>query len=204
MYRAPTRSAFDYLLDIIKFVLIDGNPGHRRSIRLARRDYSWPGTYFGTICTAGRKCLLGGIEDGVMRENVLGRLVRAHWCRIPSHFAAPELDAFVVMPSHFHGLIHLHRLVEAEEQQYKLAQFGQTQSQSIAAIIGTFKAAVTRDARRVLHRPKLIVWQRNYFERVIRDGKEYEEVCRYIGDNPSNWKKGENSMWGRKPEAHRV
>src|SRR5882672_12162942 len=96
----------------------------RRSIRLKGRDYSWPGTYFVTICTEERKCILGRIEDGVMRENVLGRLARTLWMEIPRQFASVELDAFVVMPSHVHGLIHLHRRVATDEEQFNLAEFG--------------------------------------------------------------------------------
>src|ERR1700689_2980832 len=91
--------------------------GHRRTIRLKGRDYSCPGTYFVTVCTAGRTCLLGRIEKGGMQENVLGRLARTHWLNLPSEFTSVELDAFVVMPNHVHGIIHLHRRVAVKEEQ---------------------------------------------------------------------------------------
>jgi REP element-mobilizing transposase RayT len=167
---------------------------HRRSIRLKGRDYSWPDTYFVTICTAERKYLLGRIEDGVMRENVLGRLVRAHWMEIPRKFASTELDVFVVMPNHVHGMISLHRRVAAAEEQYRLAEFGNPQSGSISWIVRAFKATVTREGRRVLSRPELAVWQRNYFERVVRNSKEYEDAYRYISENPRNWDQDEENL----------
>jgi len=167
----------------------------RRSIRLKGRDYSWPGTYFVTICTAGRKCLLGRIEDGVMRENVLGRLVRAHWLAIPKHFATVQLDAFVVMPSHVHGIINLHRRVSPREEQFKLAEFGKPRSGSIGWIVRAFKATVTREARKALQKPELTIWQRNYFERVVRDENEYKIVHQYVRENPRNWKTGDEDFW---------
>jgi putative transposase len=166
---------------------------HRRSIRLTGRDYSWPGTYFVTICTAERKRILGRIEDGTMPENVLGRLVRTHWMAIPREFASVELDAFTVMPNHVHGLIHLHRRVTVNEPQYKPAQFAKPDTASITWIVRAFKARVTREARQVLRRPELTVWQRNYFERIVRTGQEYKEVYRYIFENPKNWDQDEEN-----------
>lgn len=167
----------------------------RRSIRLTGRDYSWPGTYFVTICTAGRKCLFGRIEDGVIRENVLGRLVRAHWLAIPERFATVQLDAFVVMPSHVHGIINLHRRVSPREEQFKLAEFGKPLSGSIGWIVRAFKARVAREARVALQKRELTIWQRNYFERVVRNEDEYNAVHQYICENPRNWKTGAANLW---------
>ena len=172
---------------------------HQRSIRLKGRDYSWPATYFVTICTAERKHLLGRIEDGVMRENVLGRLARAQWMEIPREFAATELDAFVVMPNHLHGMIRLHRQVAAAEEQRKPAEFGNPQRGSISWMVRAFKARTTREARLVLNRPELTVWQRNYFERVVRNGKEYDDAYRYICENPRNWDQDVENLAAKPP-----
>jgi REP-associated tyrosine transposase len=174
-------------------------PMHRRSIRLKGRDYSWPGTYFVTICTAERKPILGRVEDGVMRENVLGRLVRAHWKELPRKFAATELEAFIVMPNHIHGMISLRRRVAAAEEQCTPAEFGKPQGGSISWIVRAFKATVTREARQVLNKPELTVWQRNYFERVVRNGKEYEDAYRYISENPRNWHQDEENLAAKSP-----
>ena len=168
-------------------------PHHRRSIRLPGRDYSWPDTYFITICTVERKPLLGRIENGAMQENLLGKLVRTHWMEIPHQFAAAKLDALVIMPDHLHGMIHLHRRVAPDEQQYKPAQFAKPQTGSVAWIIRAFKARLTREARQILQRPELTVWQRNYFERVVRNADEYNDIHRYIQNNPSNWDQDENN-----------
>ena len=78
---------------------------HRRSIRFKGRDYTAPGIYFVTICSADGSNIFGRVNDGTVVENRLGQLVRARWLEIPRHFANVELDAFVVMPNHVHGLI---------------------------------------------------------------------------------------------------
>jgi REP element-mobilizing transposase RayT len=80
---------------------------HRRSIRLKDYDYSTPGAYFITICTHQRECLLGEVLNGEMQLNQLGQLASAHWQRLPHHFPTVELDAFVVMPNHVHGILIL-------------------------------------------------------------------------------------------------
>ena len=98
------------------------------------------------------------------------------------------------MPNHVHGILQLHRSVDPQEEQRKIARFGKPQSDSIATIVAAFKAAVTREARRALDRPAFVVWQRNYYERVIRDAKEYGEACRYICENPSNWSRDEENQ----------
>jgi putative transposase len=134
-----------------------------------------------------------------MQENMLGRLVRAHWIEIPSDFPSVELDAFVVMPNHVHGMIHLHRRVATDEEQCTSSEFGELQTGSIGCLVRAFKARVTREARQVLQRPGLTVWQRNYIERVVRSGKEYDDVYRYIYNNPRNWDHDEEDLAAKAP-----
>ena len=83
----------------------DPEKHRRRSIRLPNYDYSGAGLYFVTICTCNRICLLGEIVKGEMRLNGSGRAVRAKWENIPRNFPDVEMDAFVVMPNHLHGII---------------------------------------------------------------------------------------------------
>jgi REP element-mobilizing transposase RayT len=77
----------------------------RRSIRLPEYDYAQPGAYFITVCTHQCACLFGNIVDGEMRLNEMGHMVQACWDEIPAHFAQVEMDAFVVMPNHVHGIV---------------------------------------------------------------------------------------------------
>src|SRR5215210_6640299 len=83
----------------------DSQKHHRRSIRLTGYDYSQAGAYFVTACAQDRACLFGEIVDGQMRLNEAGRMVLAEWNTLPDRFPAVELDEFVVMPNHVHGII---------------------------------------------------------------------------------------------------
>jgi REP element-mobilizing transposase RayT len=82
-----------------------GRAQGRRSIRLKGYDYASPGAYFVTICVRGGECLLGEVVDGEMQLNERGRVVGYYWGRMPRHFPHVELDAWVVMPNHVHGII---------------------------------------------------------------------------------------------------
>ena len=92
----------------MKIINSDGSKNplhHRRSMRLQEYNYSSSGTYFVTICTSNRKCLFGDIVDGKMLLNELGRIARQCWWAIPDHFPHAQLDVFVIMPNHVHGII---------------------------------------------------------------------------------------------------
>jgi putative transposase len=93
----------------------------------------------------------------------------------------------------------LHRRVAAAEEQYRLTEFGKPQGGSISWIVRAFKARATREARLALNRPELTVWQRNYFERVVRNGREYEDAYRYICENPRNWDQDEENLAAKAP-----
>jgi putative transposase len=148
---------------------------HRRSIRLRRADYSEAGAYFVTICAAGRRDIFGKIDDGRTTLSALGEIVRAFWVQIPAHFPVASLKEFVVMPNHLHGIIGLvvgaRYIVPLDQRARTPEQFQKPVKGSIPTIVRTFKAAVTRRAKKGLGIGSDDVWQRNYFERVLRDGK---------------------------------
>ncbi len=162
--------------------------GNRRSIRLKNRDYALRDQYFVTICAHERRCVFGSVADGRLVPTALGRLVRECWVAIPQHFHVVTLDEFVIMPNHLHGVITLTPLVGA---QHRCALPGGATANGVApgslgAIIRSFKAIVARRAHKELGW-KGPIWQRNYFERVLRDGKEFSDVSRYIMENPKKW-----------------
>ena len=173
--------------------------GNRRSMRLKNRDYALPGPYFLTICTNERRCVFGSIANGSLLSSALGHLVRECWVAIPEHFPRATLHEFVIMPNHLHGVIalspHLHgvkTLAPLVGAQHCCALPGGATANGVApgslgAIVRSFKAIVARRAHKELGwRGPL--WQRNYFERVLRDGKESSDVSRYIAENPKQWK----------------
>lgn len=189
---------------------------HRRSIRLREYDYRSAGAYFVTICTFEREELLGGVEDGVMRLNVAGRLVEQVWVRTANGGRKPEAHDLVVMPNHVHGIIWLARPpvgarrppVRDESPSSdgmtersgipKLVDDSSLQrcdkppaqgyaARSLAARVAAFKSQSARAINRLRRTPGAPVWQRNYYERIIRNERELFAIKQYILDNPLKW-----------------
>jgi REP-associated tyrosine transposase len=164
---------------------------HRRSIRLLGADYTEPGGYFVTVCAAQRREIFGSIENGEIRLSGLGRIVRACLVQIPNHFAHASVKEYVVMPNHVHVILVLsvgaRYIVPLPERARTPEQFQKPVKGSIPTIIRTFKAAVVRQANKELNTHGQEIWQRNYFERVLRSGQEYADASRYVMENPMRW-----------------
>jgi len=163
----------------------------RRSIRLPGADYSDPGGYSLTICSAGRKNTFGKIRDGKTELSPLGEIVQECWVAIPQHFASAEIKEFVVMPNHLHGIVVLHvgarYIVPSDRMARQTESFQSPTKGTIPTIVRAFKAAVTRIAREQTGFSGGEIWQRNYFEHVLRNGQEYADASRYILENPKKW-----------------
>jgi putative transposase len=160
---------------------------HRRSIRLKEYDYSQPGAYFVTMVTFQRDCLFGQITNEEMQLNEFGRIAEECRCVISEHFPNVELGTYVIMPNHVHGIIVIHDN-ERRGTIYRAPtteKFQKPVIGSIPTIIRTFKAAVTREIRHKFNATD--VWQRNYYEHVICNEKEWDRIHRYIESNPAHW-----------------
>ena len=173
---------------------------HRRSIRLKGYDYTRAGAYFVTICTKDRACLFGDVSDGVMRLNQMGQIVWQCWLAIPDHFPHVLLDEFVVMPNHVHGIIvimathivgarHAVGATHASPLQNDDTPTRPRgpQRQSVASIVGSFKSAATKRINEQRGTPGAPVWQRNYYEHIIRDDESLNRIRQYIAENPLHW-----------------
>ena len=168
----------------------------RRSIRLKGFDYSDPALYFITICSHKRRILFGSVIEDKMALNSVGELIGECWAAIPNHFDGIELNASVVMPNHLHGIvIILAKPLQAVKfsDKNKYTEFGNPAIHSLATIVRSFKGAVTRLARERRLIRTHPVWQRGYFERVIRTGEEYADTSRYILENPLRWSVDEDN-----------
>lgn len=179
----------------------NSNKHHRRSTRLKNYDYSTPGAYFITICTHQRECLFGEIVDGAMQLNRLGLVVAAHWKNLPKYHPRLKLDEFVVMPNHVHGIIfladpfvgagfddHLNGLTNntlAKPAPTDAAL--PTQGHSISEIIRGFKTFSARQINQIRHITGVPVWQRNYYDRIIRNETSLQQIRQYIDNNPLSW-----------------
>ncbi|RMF88756.1 MAG: transposase [Nitrospinota bacterium] len=165
---------------------------YRRSVRLPEYDYSRPGAYFVTICTQDRVCLFGQVMDGRMRLNEYGDIVRACWLAIPDHFPRTTLDEFIIMPNHVHGIIVIVDNVGATHASPLPSKPRGPKPHSIGAIVGSFKSAVTKRINETRGTPGAHVWQRNYYEHVIRDEVWLDRIREYIAGNPARWEEDEN------------
>jgi putative transposase len=148
----------------------------RRPIRLQGRDYSQAGQYFVTVVTAGREELFGAVTGGEMLLSAAGTVVAEVWAGLPSHYPRVSLDAFIIMPNHVHGIVQLGRQMMADGKHVPLSE--------IVRAFKTYSARRVNLLRGVSGAP---VWQRNYYERVIRDDQELGHVRQYIAENPSHW-----------------
>ena len=172
------------------------------SYRLRGYDYSQPGFYFLTICTSNRQNLFGEITDNKMNLNNSGLFVEHCWKEISRHFSNIELDEYVIMPNHLHGIIvinpsnkgsvgvqHVEPLrnscakqncVPNQQRDYQKVVPG-----SLGAVVRGFKSAVTR----WFHNYSKVktVWQRNFYDHIVRDECELARIRLYIRQNPEKW-----------------
>lgn len=160
----------------------DSKKHHRHSIRIKEHDYTQPGGYFVTIVTYQRDCLFGNIVNEEMLLSPFGRIADECWRAIPEHFPNVELDAYVIMPNHIHGIIVINNRT-GTIYRARTEKFGKPVIGSIPTILRTFKAAVTR---RIGHKLNVTsIWQRNYYEHVIRSHEGWDRIHKYIESNPS-------------------
>jgi putative transposase len=186
---------------------------HRRSIRLPGYDYGQAGLYFITVCAWQRQCIFGAIEDGEMHLNPVGEIARDEWLRTAKMRPNIGIAEFVVMPNHVHGIIAIgdntdvigsngrgtmHRAptiddgditdrVDDGASHNRTEKFGKPTSNTIPTIIRGYKAAVTTQVNMLRDSPQCPVWQRNYYENVVRSEAEYLRIAAYILNNPRQW-----------------
>jgi len=154
----------------------DPEKHHRRSIRLKGYDYSQSGAYFLTICTHNREPMFGEIVHGKMELSIYGRIVSARWRNLPRYHAYVDLSAFVAMPNHIHGIMVI-----------RFDPTGSAKHRPISEIVRGFKTFSSRRINEVRGTPGIPVWQRNYWEHVIRYQDSFNRIYDYIITNPSRW-----------------
>jgi len=158
----------------------DPNIHHRKSIRLKGYDYSKAGLYFVTICVKNRACLFGDVVDGIMNLNHAGSMVKNQWLLLPKRFPNIKLHDFVVMPNHFHAILEI------------TAGATLVVAPVLGDLVGAFQSIATveyiRGVKNKNWKPfdgKL--WQRNYWDNIIWNEKSYQNISKYIVDNPAKW-----------------
>jgi REP element-mobilizing transposase RayT len=173
----------------------------RRSLRLKGYDYTCAGAYFVTICAQDQACLFGNIVDGAMCLNNAGHMLARLWNDIPARFVDVEIDTFVVMPNHVHGIIVLPDAADRAATRRAATRVAPTEGNvgatlvvvpALSDVVAAFKSLTTvHYIRGVKTRAwpafRRQLWQRNYYEHVVRDEKELDRIRRYIDENPARW-----------------
>jgi len=181
---------------------------HRKSIRLQNYDYSQNGYYFITICTQNKNCLLGKVENDEIILNQFGKIAKDYWLKIEKLHSFVKLDYFTIMPNHIHGIIIIDKNVGVplvgtqDSDKTKSISKNQGRPQGIAPtktigeLIGEFKSLTTNEYIKNVKLGKFPsfekrIWQRNYYEHIIRNEKSLVKIQEYIICNPATWEKDE-------------
>jgi putative transposase len=160
----------------------------RRLVRIPGYDYSQDGGYFVTICVNHRQCIFGHIKNGKMELNFFGNIIKSEWLRTAHLRKNVKLDKYIIMPNHIHGIIQLiHENVVGAYCDTPLQPQFISPSQTIGAIIRGFKSVVTKRINKIKNSPGVKLWQRNYYEHIIRDNQDLNRIRQYIINNPLNW-----------------
>lgn len=179
----------------------------RKPNRYAGHDYSQPGFYFITICMDGMKEYFGKVENGEVKLNQLGKIAENCWSEIPKHFQNIDLEKFIVMPNHIHGIINIvgdaytrpedevgvaYMQPEKTKAAYMRPLRLDKSKMLLSKIIQGYKAAVTRESKRRFSVP--FRWQRSFYDRVIRSQDSFNKIRQYIERNPKFWDEDKNKV----------
>ncbi len=159
------------------------------SMRYAGYDYTAPGAYFVTICAEQGRPVFGQVVDGVMQLNPLGEIALACWLAFArKHAPTITVLAVCVMPNHVHVLLVFAEVMSsADGPDPVVRRFGQPIAGSLSSLVGAYKAEVSRQAKQHGLIPGGSLWQRNFWDRIVRDERELETVRAYIESNPARW-----------------
>ena len=162
---------------------------HRRSLRLPGYDYTQPGAYFVTLVAQGRLCLFGEIADGEMQLNEVGEIVAQAWQWLARQYPYVDIDEWVIMPNHLHGIIWIVNNDASGRGGSRPAPTTHPvhPQKSLGRLIGAFKTTSTKQINILNHTPGAALWQRNYYEHVIRNDDDLRRIREYICNNPLRW-----------------
>ena len=161
----------------------DPQKHHRRSIRLKDYDYSKAGAYFVTMVVWRREMLFGGIVNEKMVLNGPGKIVSEKWKWLETQYEYVELGEWVVMPNHFHGILMIH----GDRRGGLRSAPTPMKYKPLGGLIGAFKTVSTKHINLLRDTKGMVVWQRNYYEHIIRSEPEMDRITRYIESNPAMW-----------------
>lgn len=158
---------------------------HRKSVRIKGYDYSKEGMYFITICTQNRECILGTIKNEKSILNDYGKIINEEILKTNEIRQNAEINNYIIMPNHVHMIIEINEKLGFEDKDSNQGVCNtplQSPSQTIGAIVRSIKGKISS---KIGYR----IWQKNYYEHIIRNEKELYKIQEYIQYNPLNWDK---------------
>lgn len=162
---------------------------NRKSVRLPEYDYAQAGAYFVTVCAFKHACIFGEIVNGEIKLNNMGAFVAEEWIKTGSIRSEILLDEWVIMPNHFHAIVVIIDGLEKHcrhERAYCHTPL-RSPSKNLGAMVRGFKAAATKRINQWRKTPAMPVWQRNYYEHIIRNEDDLHQIREYIQSNPQQW-----------------
>lgn len=181
-------------------------PHERKLNRLKGYDYCQSGCYFVTICVQNHECVLGNVINGKMQLSRIGEMANNYWRKIPAHFPNTELNEFVIMPNHVHGIIVIDNVVgnknicsqlgknnnDEKNNNYCSLQVWQTKwGKSLSSIVRGFKIGVIKWCRQNNHED--FTWQKSYYDHIVRNEESLHNIQEYIVNNPEKWEIDKNN-----------
>jgi putative transposase len=181
--------------------MTDHLPERKPSLRLGGWNYADAAWYYVTICTHEKHLLFGTIDNELIHLNDIGLLVHQHWLDIPRFHLNTILDEFIIMPNHIHGLIYLNDSVKTPSVGLPLSgnrsrvsnrspSDRPTKKKSLSKIINQFKSFASREINRRFGELGESIWQRGFYDEVVRSDARLNQIRRYIRDNPKHWVHG--------------
>jgi putative transposase len=155
----------------------------RKSIRLAPDSYKQRRAYFVTVCTHEKECILSSIDGQCVLLTRYGEIVRSAWLELPNRFAGLALDEYIIMPNHLHGILCFVGAGLAQPSSTTKS----TNELSLPNVMRVFKSVSTVKINRAFRTPGFVLWQRSYFDHIIRDVEDHDNHRSYILENPARW-----------------
>ena len=161
----------------------------RKRTRLPGFDYSQPGAYFITACAHNQRCIFGGVAGNLVRLSKYGHIVQDIWLSLPQYYSYISLDAFIVMPNHIHGIL------------IYTGTNGDCQRVALPGVVGSLKSYSTRTINKLRSNSTPPVWQRGFYEHVLRPEEDINDYRQYIEENPLKWHLDELNAGGGKKQG---
>ncbi|MFA5271010.1 MAG: transposase [Candidatus Omnitrophota bacterium] len=157
----------------------------RKPNRLREYDYSQSGYYYVTICVQNRRFIFGDISNNKMITSQYGDIAKNSWLDLPNHYKNIQLDVFVIMPNHIHGIIIINNPVGNRPA------CSVNKNNNLSVIVGSYKSTVTKQINRMNN--VVFRWQKSFHDHIIRTTDSLKNIREYIENNPINWNNDENN-----------